>query len=165
MVNDFLWWWGCSSKCHTSKTNLGARDGIQLWHNPHQVLCRGESERAHHPCCRQVKWAPIEVGSPAIRNPEGFSESCQNVGFSNNGWNTGTLSRPEQEESEIPAVLRGSYSMGLEAQIYFVMGLSYLYSMPFIVLHPEMKEGGVFSLMMNGEAWRYRASYAKALYY
>lgn len=64
------------------------------------------------------------MDSTAVRNSEGFSETWQNMGFSNNGWNVGTLLRPEQEESEIPALLRESCSRELEAQIYFVLGLS-----------------------------------------
>lgn len=70
----------------------------------------------------------------------------------------GTLFRPEQEKtSEIPAFLRGCYSMELEPQVYFVTGLSQFYGMPLIIFHSlvmesEVEEDGAVFLAINDEA-------------
>lgn len=72
-----------------------------------------------------------------------------------------------KKDPEIPSVLRGSCSMELEAQLYFVVGLSRLYGMPPVILHSGERvwneERWGPSLVMNGEACKYHASHAKAL--
>lgn len=105
MVNGFSlvvrWLIKVSHKCHWWAQSLSVPVMAFNYGTTFTRYLAGGKERewAHHPHCRQVKGAPAEVDSPAIRNPESFGETWQNVGFSNNGWNTGISSRPEQEKS------------------------------------------------------------------